>query len=109
VQTACVSPANASNVRVTHNAMTIATDLAAGDDRVQILREGIPLFTADYAGIDLASVNPPSYVVTDFPPALQVATGQVRYTFAIQRTAGAGGTVQGAFFSGSAAAGNFTG
>ncbi|MFC4809599.1 hypothetical protein [Paenibacillus sp. GCM10023250] len=107
LQTVGILPENTSNVRVILNAMIITTALgAASSYRVQILREDTPLFTADYLGADLASVNPPSYVVTDFPPLAQVLTGQVRYTFTIQLTAGAGGTVQGAFFGGVIAAGN---
>ncbi|MFC8559676.1 hypothetical protein [Peribacillus frigoritolerans] len=108
LQTVGVLPGNASNVRVELNAMIIVDSLlAAGEYTIQISREGTPIFTAIYSGTDLESVNPPAYTVTDFPPAAQVLTGQVRYTFSIVQTAGvATGIVQGAFFGGSAAAGN---
>ncbi|MEV5114666.1 hypothetical protein [Peribacillus frigoritolerans] len=108
LQTVGVLPGNASNVRVELNAMIIVDSLSAADSyRIQISREGTPIFTADYTGADLESVNPPSYTVTDFPPAAQVLTGQIRYTFSIVQTSGAAtGIVQGAFFGGSAAAGN---
>ncbi|OXM83895.1 hypothetical protein [Paenibacillus rigui] len=105
LQTVGVLAQNVGNVRVELNAMIILTGLTAGTYRVQIAREGTPLFTADYAGTNLANVNPPSYTVTDFPPAANVLTGQIRYTLTIQLTGGTGGTVQGSFFGGSVVAG----
>ncbi|MBW5446753.1 hypothetical protein GE107_11840 [Cohnella sp. CFH 77786] len=99
---------NPGNARVELNAMIILADLAEGTYRIQILREGTPLYTADSAGTSLLNVNPPSYTVTDFPPYGLVVTGQIRYTLTIQRIGGTGGTVQGAFFGGSANTDYFT-
>lgn len=113
IQTAGVSPENQSNVRVLLSGFVkTENNPLFNTNTINVRRNGTIIFTTTF-GIAISRENEMiGFDAVDFPPAADVAAGQIQYTCEIFTNAAATdqfNNVQARNFSGVAAAGNFTG
>jgi hypothetical protein len=113
IQTAGVLPENQGNVRVllsgfvkTENSPLFTTNT------INVRRNGTVIFTTTFGTAVDRENEMIGFNAVDVPPAVDVATGQIQYTCEIFTNAAVtngNNNVQARNFSGTAAAGNFTG
>lgn len=112
LQIADVSPANAGDVRVLLTGYAKISGLLVGSVTISVFKNAIatPIFTTTQAlPIILAGDSNIGFSTTDLPVPADFASGQIQYTARISASGVGVATVGARNFSGTAAAGTFTG